>query len=56
MEKFDLNYLPVEMPKKGEPKYDIRGISKYCKEHGIDLKNGKGVPEHVLKMFLIGEY
>lgn len=54
--KYDFDYLPVEMQRKGEPKYDIRGISKYCKEHGLDLKTGKGVPQQILKRFQDGEY
>lgn len=38
MKEYDVDYLPVEMPKKGEPKYDLRAINEYCKAHNIDLK------------------
>ena len=45
MKEYDLDYLPVKMPQKGEAKYDIRAINDYCKKHGIDLKKEKGRPK-----------
>ena len=56
VEDYDLDDLPVEMPRKGEPKYDIRAIDDYCEKHGIDLKSGNGVPKEILDKFIVGRY
>lgn len=56
MKRYDIDSLQVKMPQEGEPKYDIRGINRYCKEHGIDLKKTNGVPPDILKKFKIGYY
>ncbi len=56
MKEYDVDYLPVEMPKKGEPKYDLRAINEYCKAHNIDLKNGNGLPKEIVDRFVIGQY
>lgn len=55
MKESDLDYLPVEMPKSGEPKYDIRAINDYCKKHGIDLKKENGLPKEIAEQFITGK-
>lgn len=55
-EIIDIDLSGIIAPKRGEPKYDIRKVFEYCKEHGIDLSRNEGAPQYVLDMFQIGTY
>lgn len=51
---YDIDCSGIIMPQKGDPKYDIRGISEYCKRNNINMENG--APKEVAEMFRIGTY